>query len=170
MTKILLIGGALLLLNCGRTADTPPAVSQTRGDSIVLERTPCFGRCPAYRVRINRDGHVRFESRNPAEAGRVAEAQVDPAAVRQLFTDALSFEKDSLPVDLMGKAPYCGVVATDHSYVIVEYYESDRQWRVRDYLGCHDTMNEAGRPGLTRWRKLDAAIDTVAGTQRWILR
>ena len=170
MRNIALIGGALLLLSCGRAADTPPAVSQTRGDSIVLERTPCFGRCPVYRVRIDRDGHVLFESRNPDEAGRVAEAQVDAAAVRQLFTDALSFEKDSLPADLMGKEPYCAVAATDHSYVIVEYYESDRQWRVRDYLGCHETMNEAGRPVLTRLRKLEADIDTVAGTQRWISR
>src|ERR687888_360851 len=45
-------------------------------DSIVLERTACFGTCPAYRLRISAAGAVHFTSRNFGDSGRVATGRV----------------------------------------------------------------------------------------------
>ena len=35
-------------------------------DRIELERTACFGACPAYKVTFNRDGTARYEGRSDA--------------------------------------------------------------------------------------------------------
>src|SRR5262245_40096064 len=96
------------LISCGPRAPMPAADrarSDRLGDSLVLERTPCFGSCPAYRVRVTRGGQVRFESRNPRDSGRVGEASVDSIAVDALFHKAASLGLDSLPPRLMGRSP-----------------------------------------------------------------
>src|SRR5437764_7008112 len=57
----------LLLLLLGAACMPKLAVAQSGAaglDSVVLERTSCFGTCPAYRLSIARSGHVSFQSRN----------------------------------------------------------------------------------------------------------
>src|SRR5262245_49565461 len=41
-------------------------------DSLVIEREPCFGLCPAYRAVLRRDGHAEFlgKSNAPREGVR----------------------------------------------------------------------------------------------------
>ena len=51
MIPFLVIGAALL----GQTSKPLPPV-----DSVRIERTPCFGRCPIYRATLYRNGTVRY--------------------------------------------------------------------------------------------------------------
>src|SRR5207237_7864993 len=43
-------------------------------DSVVLERTLCFGTCPAYRLSISRSGVIYFEWRNPQDERRARDS------------------------------------------------------------------------------------------------
>jgi hypothetical protein len=139
----------------------PPA--QERGDSLVLERVNCYwGTCPAYRLRLTRDGHVHYESRNARDNGRTAEMRVESAAVAALFDTAASLGLDALPEDLMGKAPYCGIVATDHAAVIITWHRAEGAQRVRDYLGCLERYDESSQEIIRRLRAFEQAVDSVS--------
>ena len=76
--------GVVALLCCSKPAARPeqPATPSAAGatDSVVLERTRCYGTCPAYRLRVSRTGEVRFASRNLRDDQRVG---VDTVEARQ---------------------------------------------------------------------------------------
>src|SRR5688500_1154795 len=113
----------LLLAGSCRTAHVPVAAATAPGaDSLVLERSLCFGSCPSYRVRLSTTGHVHFESRNPQDSGRTAEDQADIPAVGRLFATAHSIGLDTLPSKLLGHQVYCRLVATDFPYATLTLY------------------------------------------------
>lgn len=140
-------------------ASTPSSAPGTAdADSVVLERTRCYGFCPAYRVTLARTGEVRFVSSYPdegrRETGRVSGPDFD-ALVRG--ADAAGFW--TTPEKVQDDARLCGAVATDLPTVIVEIYAAGRSHRVEDYRGCRDVPQ-----ALRAW---EDRIDTVAGTSRW---
>ncbi len=62
-----LITGVFLFLACksSRKAVTPVSnEKEPSGDSLFasIERTPCFGRCPTYRISIYKSGYVVYEA------------------------------------------------------------------------------------------------------------
>jgi len=161
----------LVIVGCHSTGGrAEPETSETLGDSLVLERTVCFGFCPQYRVSIARGGQVRFESRNPQDSGRVAEAVANPGAVDSLFGRAATLNLDSLPPRLMGQSPYCKLVATDMPTAIISWYRPGGAVRVEDYQGCFVRNDSSATHVIQRLRDFEAALDSVAGTARWITK
>lgn len=55
-----------------------------------LQRTPCFGKCPAYTVEINADGSARYSGRSFAPREGEFTGQVDKATMQHLYDQALS--------------------------------------------------------------------------------
>jgi len=161
-TRILL-AGMMAMTGCHHSAPSnPPVPLQLQGDSIVIVRTQSYFRTgPAYRVRVSRTGAVHFESRMPTDSGRVATFQVDPDTAQALIERAHGLGLNDLPSDLMGKAPYCRVVATDAPYVIVGLYGMEQQTVVRDYLGCFEHFDESGQGVIRRLRAFEADVDRI---------
>jgi hypothetical protein len=58
------VGGACLVLAACHPAKQEPEqpVVSTRADSLVLERTRCYGACPAYRLSLHVDGCTMDEA------------------------------------------------------------------------------------------------------------
>ena len=142
---------------------------------IVLERAPCFGFCPAYRVVVEGDGTVRFTGLGD-RAGRADSARVSPEAVRALadrFNKADFFGMDTAYTP---GARGCGIHAIDHAYATLTADIGGRARTVRHYLGCTGTESpdsiasrQEDRPGaLGALTRLAAAVDSVAGTSRWL--
>ena len=148
---------ALALASCTRPAARPAGSTQVRADSIVLERTRCYGTCPAYRLSLGRTGQVRFVSVWPAEtppgAGTIA-----PADFAALVDEAARIGFWELPARIEGSR-LCPNYATDLPSVYLTIHAGARTKRVDDYLGC------TGSPEL---RALEVRIDSVAGSRRWI--
>lgn len=137
---------------------------------ITLERSGCFGSCPAYRVSINGSGLVRYESpKNPFPAPEkdihVAmngsntllsgpyETRVDPKAVAGLiakFRDA----------HFMGLKPSYVASVTDNPTYVLTLRAGKTVKRVVDYVG-----RSAGMPESVK--TLEEAVDTLAGSERW---
>src|SRR4051812_30568205 len=91
-----------LLLSLALTsacAPHPSAGQSTviRLDSVVLERTPCYGRCPAYRLAILRDGRLTFRSANPSETPFEATDSVAPSILDAIAQDAERISFRTLP-------------------------------------------------------------------------
>ena len=139
-----------------KTPDTVGAVQVM--DSIVLERTFCFGTCPAYRLRVSSNAEVLFQSRNPGDS-TVVKDTVDAWVPDSLYARAVSSGFFNLPDTVQKDVQLCGMAATDHPTIIVKVY-GQRTKHVVYYTGC-------SRP-LAGMRDLAAMIDTLAQAQRWI--
>ena len=144
--------------------------STSVADSIVLERTPCFGTCPAYRLRLAGTGRVTFVSRTRGDAGRTAGDSVTPASVADLLHDAEAMGFFELPNVIAADPRLCPARATDHPTVSVTIYRSVGAKRVEDYHGCYAATDHSTVPIVGRLRAFEAAIDSAAGSARWIRR
>jgi hypothetical protein len=130
-------------------------------DSVVLERTLCFGVCPAYRLSLTRAGSVHFESRNPGDSGRIAFATIPTADFQNFIALGLaSTAFFALPDRIRDEPKYCGNEATDHPTVTVTLYAGARVKRVEDYLGCMWAP--------VALRAFEDRIDQAAQSSRWV--
>ena len=139
----------------GATPSAAPAVTR-----VTLERKPCFGTCPVYRVSVAEDGAVAFEGVRHVDSvgsftGRIAAERV--AALARLFEDHDYFTLDDKYA--YGEAN-CAQYGTDAPTVITSVTIGDRTKRVEHDLGC------AGVP--KRLSDLESGIDEIVGTSRWI--
>ena len=167
---------AMFLMVLVQACEQPPRDAQTADatadatasvDSIVLERSRCYGTCPAYRIRVAGTGDVAFESRNPGDSGRVATDRVTPDAVRGLLTQAAALGFDSLPEVIANDARLCPDRATDHLTVTVTLFRPTGAKRVEDYLGCRASSDDSSNVTV-RLRAFENAVDSAAGSSRWL--
>ncbi len=64
-------------------------------EQIAMERTACFGRCPAYRLEINKDGNVKYISRSSTEYEGTFTQTFSKEKVAGLFTEFASYRVDT---------------------------------------------------------------------------
>jgi hypothetical protein len=144
------------------SADAAPVV-----DSLVLERTRCFGACPAYRLSIARSGRVAFTLRNPGDSLHVVDS-IPPAAFARLAAGAEGAGLYALPPVVLGDSALCPRARTDAPTVITTSYAGARVTRVDRYTGCAARDRE-GTPGrLAALARYEDEIDSVAGSSRWV--
>jgi hypothetical protein len=136
----------------------PAPDAASKNTLVTLERSPCFGTCPVYRVSLSGDGTVafvgtRFVSREGTTTTRVA-----PDRVERLVRSLEAAGYFALADEYVAEAPACGRYATDAPTVTTSVRAGGRSKTVRHDHGC------AGAPAaLTRLERL---IDSVAGTAR----
>ncbi len=96
-------------------------------DSISLERTPCFGSCPVYKVTFNRNGTANLEVESwefdqlKTFTGSISES--DFARLTQLTISAKKAAR---------KSGYAGQWTDDYT-AIISAKSSDGTWSVSDY-------------------------------------
>ncbi|WP_135210948.1 DUF6438 domain-containing protein [Vitreimonas flagellata] len=146
---------ALALSACASTAPAPNPESAGPFE-ISMTRTPCFGFCPDYTVTISGDGGVLYEGRRFVNVVGEQRAQISPAEVQALLArfDAIGF-------DNLENEYRAGV--TDLPSTTIQLIRNGRSKSVLDYGGTGAGMPESVR-------ELQAEIDRVAGTARWVLR
>jgi len=144
------------------------AQSASIADSIVLERTLCYGSCPAYRVSISRVGEVRFESRRPGDSGRTASDRIAAERVRSLTAQAVALGFFQLPDSIRSDKRLCPDMATDHPTVITIVALAGVVHRVVDYRGCFARSDHSVVDSVAKLRAYEAAIDSAAGSARWV--
>lgn len=128
---------------------------------ITLERTRCFGDCPAYKISIYGDGLVLYDGKDFVKIKGDADGRITKEQVQQLVRE---FEKiDYLKLDddyTEGKN--CPEYWTDHPSAITTLSRDGNTKRVTHYYGCH------GLPVLDQLTALENKIDEVVNTKRWI--
>ena len=142
---------AIVLASCASAPSPQHGPAQ-----ITLQRTACFGFCPDYTVTIDEAGEVRYEGRRFVSAVGVRDAVIPREDVQRLLArfDEIGFERlrDESRAQI-----------TDLPSTIVTLTRNGRTKRVVDYGGTSVGMPESVRG-------LQAEIDRVAGTARWVLR
>jgi hypothetical protein len=163
--------GALMLGACAPSSsktDAQQGASPASTDSIVLERSTCYGTCPAYRLRLSDAGEIRFESRNPGDNGRAGLDTVSAATLSSLVLRARDVGFFQLPSEIAADSVLCRNRATDHSSVVVTVFAKESVTRVDDYQGCFGTTGRGVAPQLSRLRAFETEIDSVLNSSRWV--
>lgn len=97
LTFLPLLPFAFVLLALPSCADRKGAVQANdrfggtaAGDSLFfsMERTPCFGRCPAYRIQVYRSGHAVYEGMSNVEKEGMHQARIGMDTLRALLEEA----------------------------------------------------------------------------------
>lgn len=144
------------LPNGGRPATRVP-FPQIRDWSslrITLERSMCFGTCPAYRVEIDGDGTVRYHGERFVGVTGDRTDHIDPAKVRALFEQ---FRR----ADYFWTLDHYRAQVTDLPQFTTSISFDGREKTVTDYAGAWIGMPKA-------INDLEQAIDETAGTQQWV--
>ena len=149
--------------NDGTMSDTSSSTVATSPDTTLvasLERGPCRGFCPAYRVDVFADGRVRFlGERNVERTG--AQARTIPlTAVHALMREIESSGFAAADTAYVHESPGCGRYHTDLPVSVLTARVGTRMKTIRHDPGCQ------GAPGFLQ--TLQARVDSVAGTSLWI--
>jgi hypothetical protein len=150
-----------LLTAVGARADTtlPSAAGASTGKPYVvasLERTMCYGTCPAYRLTVLSDGQVEWEGRRFVKVNGKAQATLTPAemaALKAAFADVHYFE-------LHGK--YDCREWTDHPSANTSFDDGTQRNAVRHYHGCKSAAH------VDELTALEAKVDRICRTERWV--
>jgi len=158
----------LTFVGCGSRgagADSSAAVSSSDPAGqfrATLERKPCFGTCPVYRISVTGDGAVVFEGVQHVDSigrftGRIDRERV--VALTRLFDEQNYFGLDDKYA--YGEAN-CRQYASDAPTVITSVTTTDGSKQVEHDLGCFDVP--------VRLADLERRIDELVGSSRWIGR
>lgn len=149
----------------GACAHTQPPVQTTvvAPDSIVLERTSCFGICPAYRLSLTRGGRAIFQSRNPGDSTRAVDATAAPGTIDVLARRAAALGFYTLPAIIAQDTALCPQQRTDAPTAIVTIFRPTGFKQVAHYHGC-----ESASQAVADLTRLEGAIDSAAGSARWV--
>lgn len=132
-------------------------------DSIVLNRSACFGLCPVYRLSIRADGRITL-----IQGDSVATDSIPRRDVEWLIRAANSIGFSKFPPDISRDHSLCREKATDMPGVVVTIFRPDSTFRVKDYLGCFAGDDLSVPAPLGALRHFEDQIDSVAHSKRWV--
>ncbi|MEQ8765171.1 MAG: DUF6438 domain-containing protein [Planctomycetota bacterium] len=97
-----------------------------RWDTIKLERTLCFGHCPAFVVTYHRDGRAELNARGNIELSGKHEARLGEGIFDRL---CLAIDK----IGLNGLEPHVPPTIVDVAWTIVTLEREGHKLRFKDY-------------------------------------
>lgn len=123
-------------------------------DEVTLERTTCFGACPAYTVTIAADGAVTYVGGAHTRVTGEQHGRADRAAL-------IALQRHIAAADFFNLHDSYRTDVSDLPSYSVTVRRGQVSKRVLDYGGP-----AAGMPPAVR--ALEDEIDRVAGTERWV--
>lgn len=155
---------SLLLIGAisARSADQPPDLNSLsdadlKALTVQLERTGCFGDCPAYTVTIHGDGRVEYDGKGHVREKGAREGRIEPDTIKALASEFAKAKFLTLSEDYSGEN--CVRYCTDMPTAVTELNFKEVSHRVKHYYGC------GGAPRALF--DLESAIDKLVNTQNW---
>ena len=149
-----------LLLSAAALAACASAPPLSETAYVMLERGPCFGRCPVYSVAMNAQGLVRFKGqRNVLQPGE-HQQQHAPAEFARLLDEVTRLGVFDLADSYSPGDPTCRHYATDMPSARLEIQNGAQHVTVKHYLGCSEAPAQL--------RTIEELIDQRTGSTSWI--
>lgn len=141
--------------------------------TVTLERTSCYGWCPAYKLTILADGTVQF-----SPVGAFAQrgdgpmpslpltGKITTGQLAKLLSDIkrinfFSLKKHYVVDETSKRRSNCPEWSSDSPTVFITIVAKGMQKTVSHYLGCEGTKT------LSDLVKFEDGIDKIAGTDQW---
>jgi hypothetical protein len=152
----------IFLAGCPPTKPGPTAsTDSTKVDSvkpahdyasalIKLERTVCYGKCPAYTLQIEGNGKVSYDGKAYVQVQGPQTSQIDAKAVQALVDEF--FKIDYFALKDTFTEPISDMPTTITSISI-----DGKKKEVYDYYGAPSSL-----------KALEAKIDEVANSAQWV--
>ncbi len=165
MVSLLIAGLSLLVIKStlGHSSDqTPDLSSLSDADlktvTIQLERTRCYGTCPAYSVTIHGDGRVEYNGKSHVKEMGARQGRIEMDKIRALASVFAKMKFWGLAADY--SAEKCkGPVCTDMPTAITELSIRGVTHRVKHYYGCGSAPKSLF--------DLESVIDKSANSEHW---
>lgn len=136
----------------------PATIHSTESDTLInMERTICFGTCPAYTLTIWKNGKVTFNGKEFVEY-----KGIETGKMSQEKIDKLIQKIKQSPFMEMPSSPECETRYTDMPSVFLTIKLDGERNSVSHYHGCKGFEFEE------ELFQLEEAIDSLAGTKKWI--
>jgi hypothetical protein len=144
----------------GAGAATPYDPAAGSSEVVVeLERMPCFGTCPVYKVSLSRSGTVQYIGTRHVKTAGALVSQMPASRVDSLVTRLEAGGYFGFADAYVMDSPACGQYATDSPTVVTTVSSKGRSKTIRHDYGCMGAPSELA--GLER------LIDDMVGTDRW---
>jgi hypothetical protein len=121
---------------------------------ITLERTPCYGFCPVYKLTINGDGKVVYEGKDFVNIKSKVETVISQDKIEQLVQEFKKTDYFSLNDD------YTTLTITDAPSVITSITLDEKTKTIEHYHGDFSAPEK-----LT---ELEDSIDEIVNSEQWI--
>jgi hypothetical protein len=145
---------ALIIISVG--CSKPPTPDDIGDVVITLERGPCFGACPVYKLTVYGDGRVIYEGIRFVGVEGTKTVTIIENKVRQLVSEFQAIDYFSL------NDGYTHTDATDMPSTITSITIAGQTKTVAHYHGDFGAPEE-----LTA---LEDKIDKIVSTERWVKR
>lgn len=133
-------------------------VKSISADTLVkMERTICYGTCPSYELHIQENGKVTFLGKQFVEHKGWAEGTISDENLGQLIEVIQNSRFMEIPSN-----PKCESKYTDMPSVFLTIEVDGERNSVTHYHGCKGFQYEE------ELYRLEASIDSLAGTGKWI--
>ncbi len=125
-------------------------------DSLFMsfERTPCFGKCPAFKVNLYRNGYATYQGTQFAEYMGLHTGKVKPEIALEILSEAELIKFFDL------EPKYDGPV-TDLPSMIIEIKTNDKQHRVFSRVKAPAELKTFGKYldkvfAMVNWTKVES--------------
>ena len=125
--------------------------------TVQLERTACYGNCPAYTVTIHGDGRVEYNGKTYVKEKGLREGRIEADQIKSLLNEFATAKFFTLSENYSGEN--CTRYCTDMPTAVTEINVREASHHVKHYYGC------GGAPKALF--DLESAIDKLANVERW---
>lgn len=141
---------------------------------VTLERTMCFGWCPAYTLTITADGTVKFtpngafaqrgDGKMPSFplTGKITSDQLSVLLSEVKKINFFSLRGDYGRAGDSNRSSKCPEYWTDSPSAYIRIVANGKRKTVSHYLGC------SGTKSLSDLEKFEVGIDKIANADQWI--
>lgn len=145
----------LLLAACTPTKPTTPTSHPYLAPphdfiTIAMQRTPCFGPCPVYKITLHGHGVLIFDGRENVATKATIITSINPEKVQQLLTQARALGFFSMQNEYTANI-------TDLPTTITTITINGKTKKVVDYANAPQNL-----------KTLEHLIDQTANTNQWI--
>lgn len=151
----------LIVAACGGGPDgDAPGLAVAEPVVIELERTACLGTCPAFSLRLETSGSVRYEGFHHVQEVGERSGTIDSAVVRRLAGEIVDAGFMTWDEEYRFGGPHCPDPVTDLPSTRLSVEVGQRARRVVIDHGC------AGAPDAIH--DLAERVERAAGSERWV--
>ena len=153
---------------CSGLSSTPsPEPQDIPPDTMItLERTVCFGTCPAYKLTISADGVVVFTGEDYVREKGTVHGNINKDQLKQLISEFTKTQYFSLRDSYISEEDGCPELWTDSPTVTTSIRINGQYKSIVHYLGCQENKGESVFP--KELKDLEDKIDEIIGTRKWI--
>ncbi len=136
---------------------------------IKLERTVCYGSCPAYTLTISANGTVTYDGKAFVKTKRPSQGHITQDQVSQLIDAFLNANYFSLKDRYTSLSDGCPTGWTDNPTATTSLRLNGKSKTIVHYYGCRevDSPGHSGGVWPPALFQLEKRIDEIVGTAKW---